>query len=183
MRSISFPIHPKEIQLKSVFLRNPVSSVSSVIVRKSLIDELGGFSEEYPGASDYDFWMRAAERSCLGYLDQPLLNYHVHPQSYSWVRADQMLEDIVKILETAASRNSFLKPLLNKRLGAVFQSFSLLSFERKDGLKSFRYLFKAIQTTPGDIKKYLLLTLLLSGGLGRRFLLNFRRRHQFRNAE
>ena len=47
----------------------------SVMVRKKVLDELGGFDTEFVVAEDYDLWLRIAKKHDIAFIDQVLLHY------------------------------------------------------------------------------------------------------------
>ncbi len=47
-------------------------AASTVLVRKELFDEIGGFDESFPACEDYDFWLRTACNHEVGYMPEPL---------------------------------------------------------------------------------------------------------------
>jgi len=51
-------------------------SPSAAVMRKSLLEELGGFDESLPACEDYDLWLRVCAHNLVAYLDEPLLNKH-----------------------------------------------------------------------------------------------------------
>lgn len=56
---------------------------SSAIVRRELIERVGGFSEDFRlhAVDDYDLWLRVAAISRVAYLPEPLLSYREHDRS------------------------------------------------------------------------------------------------------
>ncbi|MCL4487626.1 MAG: glycosyltransferase [Chloroflexi bacterium] len=50
----------------------------SVMLRRAVLDQIGGFDEERFGTSaDLDLWLRVLRRSSIGVLDEPLINYRI----------------------------------------------------------------------------------------------------------
>lgn len=61
-------------------------SPSSVLVQKSLLQELGGFDESLPACEDYDLWLKVCSRYPVLLLDKPLLNrYGGHEDQLSGI--------------------------------------------------------------------------------------------------
>jgi len=59
-------------------------TLSSVLIRKSWFDRLGGFSEAQVGVQDWDLWLRfAAEGGVVRLLREPLTSYRFHDQQMS----------------------------------------------------------------------------------------------------
>jgi glycosyltransferase involved in cell wall biosynthesis len=53
-------------------LRTCLISPSAAILRRELLDEVGGFDEDMAACEDYDLWLRIAARHRVGLLDEPL---------------------------------------------------------------------------------------------------------------
>jgi glycosyltransferase involved in cell wall biosynthesis len=53
-------------------LRTCLISPSAAILRRELLDEVGGFDEDMAACEDYDLWLRVAMRHHVGLLDEPL---------------------------------------------------------------------------------------------------------------
>lgn len=60
---------------------------SSVLVRREVLDEVGGFVGRFWPCDDYHLWLRIAARYRLTFVDQPLVYYRIHPQQASAARA------------------------------------------------------------------------------------------------
>jgi GT2 family glycosyltransferase len=50
----------------------------SVVVKRSLFDDLGGFDARLPYTADWEMWLRVALHSDVGYIAEPLMHYRVH---------------------------------------------------------------------------------------------------------
>jgi glycosyltransferase involved in cell wall biosynthesis len=53
-----------------------VISPSSVMLRRSFLENVGGFDETLPVCEDYDLWLRICSRHPVLYLDEPLVIKH-----------------------------------------------------------------------------------------------------------
>ncbi len=69
-------------QVKQLLLANTVPT-SSVIVRRSCLDEVGRFHEELRITEDRLMWIRLAKRYPAAYIAEPVEKYRVHPDSLS----------------------------------------------------------------------------------------------------
>ena len=54
-------------------LKRCMITPSSVMIEKKLLDETGGFNEDFPGCEDYDLWLRITSRYPVGLVDEFLL--------------------------------------------------------------------------------------------------------------
>lgn len=76
-----YPVGRSELSSRiteGCFLAHP-----SVMFRKSLVEELGGYRSQFRHAEDYDLWLRVSELSSLDNIDVPLTMYRQHPNQIS----------------------------------------------------------------------------------------------------
>ncbi|MYL69824.1 glycosyltransferase [Halobacillus litoralis] len=59
-----------------ILISNCIGSTSSVMVKKSVLEEVGGFDEELKAQQDYDLWIRVCQNFMVGAVSEPLLIYH-----------------------------------------------------------------------------------------------------------
>jgi glycosyltransferase involved in cell wall biosynthesis len=57
-------------------LRLCLISPSAAVVRADVLEEIGGFDEEFLACEDYDLWLRLTARHEVGLLDEPLVVRH-----------------------------------------------------------------------------------------------------------
>jgi glycosyltransferase involved in cell wall biosynthesis len=65
-----------------LLMRGNFITLSSVLIRKSIIDRFGGFCDERC-CEDWDLWLRVAQDHPVRYLEEPLLRYRFSPTSLS----------------------------------------------------------------------------------------------------
>jgi glycosyltransferase involved in cell wall biosynthesis len=63
--------------------RDRVHPTSTVIVRRDVLEELGGFDTDLPSRQDYDLWIRIAEHYEVDYVDEILVDKREQPDSIS----------------------------------------------------------------------------------------------------
>lgn len=175
----SVPLSSREAAVKAVFLNNPVTSMSSVAMRRGCLEELGGFDESFHGADDYDLWLRVAGHSRMVHIEEPLVRYQCHPGSFSSANTDRMLEDRLRIVRQAAASTPALQALEKGRLASVWLSSAVHAFERRASRQALGYVLHALRLAPGLRKIYWVLALLAMGSLGRALLGRWRLGTQF----
>jgi len=57
---------------------NFVGSTSYPLLRRSALEEIGGFDIVMQSAQDFDVWLRLAQRYEVNYVNEPLAVYHIH---------------------------------------------------------------------------------------------------------
>jgi hypothetical protein len=97
-----------------VFFRRNLVIVSSVIVRKECLDQIGNFDEKIrrPTSQDYDLWFRIARHYELAYVEEPLILHRLHDANAS-LRTLAMLEDGLYVVRKALRAD----PELGRSLG------------------------------------------------------------------
>lgn len=76
------------VKRRSVYLRgsvyeelikeNFIGSTSFPLLRKSCLEEIGGFDVLMQSAQDYDVWLRLSQKYDVDYVEEPLVLYYVH---------------------------------------------------------------------------------------------------------
>lgn len=123
-----------------------IISCSSILMERSVFDELGGFDETLPVCEDYDLWLRMALRYPIAYLDEKLIvKRGGHPDQLSrkyWgmdrfrIRA---LEKLLKMKLNNEQRELVLQELTNK-----YNVLLSGSWKRKKYLRWLRYKLRSI---------------------------------------
>ena len=104
---------------------------NNALVRKSVLDQTGGFDESMRAAQDHDMAIRIAEVTTLGYLNEPLFYYRRHPDSISNTRADQRWKTGFIILEKARRRYPYPKHIIRKRRAVLHFRLGQCLLEKK----------------------------------------------------
>ena len=91
LRQLELPTDDESI--KSLLLINNCLWHSSMVIRKSLLQKLGGYDEKMLHAEDYDLWWRIGRNSRLATLPEILLQYRLdNSASISKLKRKQQLE-------------------------------------------------------------------------------------------
>ena len=77
-RSTSHPVPSGRTRQRIHLLRGCFINGGSVLLRKAIFEEIGGFDEQNRYAPDYDYWLRVTERYPAIRVPEPLLRYRVH---------------------------------------------------------------------------------------------------------
>jgi len=133
-------------------------TTSAVMVRRLCFETLGLFDEGIPFCSDYDMWIRIAERYRFGYIDSPLVRYSVHTNRLSCnLEAMSRGEDAL-----LRKHGEFFSADGRRHAKRYLHLGVLYCFNREvgKGRVAFR---KAIALNPGDPRTYFNLCLSLLG--------------------
>jgi GT2 family glycosyltransferase len=70
---------------------------STVVVRRALLERVGGLDVSLRTTEDYDLWLRLARQAPFRYLDRPLVKYRQHPGG-KHLNTAQKLKDRVRVV-------------------------------------------------------------------------------------
>jgi glycosyltransferase involved in cell wall biosynthesis len=70
---------------------------TSVMIRRALFEQLGGFYTGLNGTEDWDLWIRVAEKHPITFIDEPLVRYRLHAGGISrnFVRMSRERTEVV----------------------------------------------------------------------------------------
>ena len=86
------------------FFENPIIH-PSVMFRKKMIMEVGGYDEKYVTSQDFNLWSRAAEYANLANIQDVYLYLRKHEENISHTRYHQQQEFSIKISASLISNN------------------------------------------------------------------------------
>lgn len=159
-----YPIIPNNFeelnQPEKLLLNCHIRTPSMVMVRRSLFDSVGLFSNQiFP--PDHDMWVRIGERAKFFYLDEKLVGYRQHSSQLSSTKNRIMWEEQFKVLENAVSRYPYSFFVQCKRKAVIYYRLGLFDYKQKcyvaaaknfsmaflhDPLRSLRYVATSIKS-------------------------------------
>ncbi|NQU41429.1 MAG: glycosyltransferase family 2 protein [Lentisphaerae bacterium] len=123
----------EEITLENLAVENPVAT-STVLVKKSVLDKVGGFDEQFRGPEDYDLWLRVAAMGRVVKMVQPLSRYRYVQGSLS-LDERRFMPEVLRVLDKAFGSGGVLegrKALKRAARSTQFWSASWMAFCRGD---------------------------------------------------
>jgi glycosyltransferase involved in cell wall biosynthesis len=134
-------------------LVNHAVTLSTIIVRRSCIDEVGAFDESLIGAEDYNFYLRLARKFQFGFLNQALVKKRLHTNNLS-DNLDQMCEDEIKNLEKITLMFPDAR-IPKRKLGAhIYTRFGRYYFSQQRFDEAQDCFQKAFRLSPLSVKTW-----------------------------
>lgn len=138
----------KEV-FKKLFLKNVISTASTVMVKKECFDVVGLFDENLAVAEDWDMWWRIIKKYDFYCLSKPLVKVRIRKGSqsyYGW----RNLENELKFLNKLFSDNSFKKNILLRRKSYSYRYYAaaVAYKENRDISQAVQFLFKSFLLYP-----------------------------------
>lgn len=96
--------------LAELFSGNCISTLT-VVVRREILEMVGGFDESVSVGEDYDLWLRIASKSRVVCVRSVVSKYRVHAANMSRVppeSEERLLRDLIKVRAGALARDPWL---------------------------------------------------------------------------
>lgn len=127
-------------ELKRLLLGNHFTT-SSVVIRRSIVDVVGLFRTDLPSGQDWDYWLRIAQVSAIGYVATPVVAYRVHGNSITGRKTIAQLQMQAGILDRLYVNPQFANrhaALRESAYAALFWKMALVAY-RDNNTKLVRY--------------------------------------------
>ncbi len=118
---------PSGLILESLLLNNVITT-SSVVARRDVILDAGGFPEAQRAVHDWPLWLRIAAWHPIGFVDAPLVQYRISPGSLSR-DLTQTLPGHLDVLEEAFSRRGVAWKLRHLKRRALAGAYRVVGYE------------------------------------------------------
>jgi glycosyltransferase involved in cell wall biosynthesis len=141
--------------LREVMCENFIGT-STLMIRREIFLNSGGFDESFRSIHDWELWTRLASKHALGYVDAPLLTYRVHSVSVSR-NTRKTLPNHIRVIEKAFSQVGPAASLAHMKRSALARSYSICSHiaeEEGDYAFSLKCAFNAAQNEPEQFHRW-----------------------------
>ena len=164
---------------------NVIATVSQVMIRKRVLDEIGLSDTRRKLSSDWDLYLRIAARYTFAFVNEPLVRWRYVPTGASGPEAVRglrwTLDDLEILKDRLRDAPSSFAPVIRDELARRRASamWGAYHYGRQHGrFPALRYLYKLFRKNPthGRILAYLV-ALSLPQSLVRRLRQNVRRAH------
>jgi glycosyltransferase involved in cell wall biosynthesis len=110
---------------RTIFTHNPFAH-SSVVVRRSVLEECGGYTAEYLHNEDYDLWLRVCASHEAANLSETLMKRREHREAITTRRHAELVRHRVRVIAHAAlkyyHRPQYLLYTIRPGFAAVYWS-------------------------------------------------------------
>ena len=125
-------------------------TASSVIIKKFLFEQMGGFNEAMRSCEDWDLWLRCSENSSVGYCSEPLVRYRFRADSLSKNHlAMQKMRELVIMRALQSQRGQLLSAQrCRNALASTWACSAWDAARAKDYIRAFQCYGRALSLTP-----------------------------------
>jgi glycosyltransferase involved in cell wall biosynthesis len=143
--------------------RDRVHPTSTVMVRRDVLAEVGGFDTNLPSRQDYDLWLRITEHYEVDYVDEILVDKREQPDSIS-KDFDSRIEGDLAVFEKVRERAADFDLWTRSRIYSYHHHVIGRDYEsNRDRWKALRHLGLAIVRYPFRPVSYAMFIIALFG--------------------
>ena len=139
--------------LVGYYLRDAPVMPSTMVVRKSVFDDIGGFNETLPVNEDTEMCLRIAEKFRFHHVPQALVKKRRHAGSLS-SQQDRLWPYNIRLTDEFADRNPLLKPLARKRLSLRAAKVGWGMIQVGDRMAAVKFLLRSLRYDPRQVRAY-----------------------------
>lgn len=135
---------PTGMVFHQLFLNNFIP-LPTVVVPRSVLDQVGGFRHNWSIAQDYDLWLRIARRYPVDYVPEPLAKYRFHSGGSSR-RVDRFLQENLELANEYFERYPELGAIRDRKLGRLHYDTAFAYVSQSHLREARRQFLKVLKT-------------------------------------
>jgi len=149
--------------VRNVLYEKCIVNLSSVIMRRELFFQCGGFDENLFGPEDMDLWVKLAKITNFGYVNKPLVNRYVSSQNVSNI-SETWLMNLLDYHKRCYENEEYkdLKPLIIKNLEKYYRYLVIHYGNNQQSQKAYKIARQSMKY--GFFVKVILYAILTSFG-------------------
>jgi glycosyltransferase involved in cell wall biosynthesis len=122
-------------------------ALPSVLVRRSLLNRVGGFADQRWG-EDYELWIRLAQQRECGLIDEPLVEIRAHPSTSAG--RPEVMQAYVEIYDRLArtAQEPVVRRIARQRVASETVRLGRNLIGRRQFAPAFAALFRAVRLRP-----------------------------------
>jgi glycosyltransferase involved in cell wall biosynthesis len=148
-----------------LFLGDFIEGGSNVLIRRSALDEIGGFNETIQYSEDWEMWLRLATKYEFVSVPKPQILYRISSGSMSSNVLGMEAASLAIIQQAIAQSPQPIEHLKSHCLANRYKYLIYKALDsypiRKNGLIAIKFLWKILQNDPNIIKKRVFWKILL----------------------
>jgi len=152
-----FPEFNKNKFLGMMFESNRILSISTTLIKRKALNDVGYFDESLPVLEDYDLWLRIGRKFKVSYVDLPVTRIRVHPENHKnkWEDTEELKKHVLQKHDVREMASALAR--VYKREEGFRTSFGKLLFKMGNDIEAQKNLLKAIKLNPNNFEAHFLL--------------------------
>ncbi|PKN16010.1 MAG: family 2 glycosyl transferase [Deltaproteobacteria bacterium HGW-Deltaproteobacteria-23] len=135
----------------NLLLGNMITA-SSVVVKREIINALGGFREHLPPCEDWDLWLRIAAKNVIGYCPEPLVKYRLHAEGISknYLKMNRSRQKVITSVLDSERGHTLSTVRMRRMMAAAWSSSAWEAARGRDMKQSLLFYANAMLAWPFD---------------------------------
>ena len=138
--------YSKEKQLEELLKTNYMGGCSFPLIKREVLNDLGGFDQNLPASQDFDLWIRITEKYKTLYIDKPLVLYHIMEDSITRDYKKRVMGYMLVL-----SKHKRLYNIYPKSAVHIYNSIITVYIEHKKYFRSILPFFKSFKYFPYNL--------------------------------
>lgn len=144
--------------IKSFFLGKISMNTPTIVVYKSIADEIQGFNEKLPSREDHFFLMSVANDHKMFHFKEPLVKRRINQSSLSQsVKAENVFALINPFINASIEKFPYLCKCKKRNYSFIYRWLGKNAWKENDFKKGRAHMVEAIKNDPLFFKNYLIL--------------------------
>ena len=153
----------KEKTLKAFFLGKIVNNTPTILVQRSVLDDIGGFPEDLPMKEDHFFLMKVAQKYDIHLIDEHLVCRRIVNESMSHsLEAIKRFDSFKPFIDKSIAEFPLLRRLEKHAYAKLYRSIGLNHWKQGEFKTARKYIVKSWITRPNFIKNGIWLFIILT---------------------
>ncbi len=133
-----------------IFYSNLIGTTSSVAVRKSLFEKVGGFDENQPALQDYELWIRCCKQTIVGHDNSCSVRYTVSEENSQQIsgQSNRHLEAVNRILDKYSKEIEYQGIFKARKIRASMFFIIAKSMRRHSLMNAIPWIIKSLLQYP-----------------------------------
>ncbi|RKY88646.1 hypothetical protein DRQ09_02545 [candidate division KSB1 bacterium] len=152
-----FPEFDKAKFIGMMFEKNRILSISTTLIRRNVLEDVGVFDESLPFLEDYDLWLRIGRKYPVDYIDLPITRIRKHSDNYrkKWKNTKELEKQILLKHDLREIASSLAMVYDNEEDFRV--SFGKILLKTGNRIEAVKNFVKALKLNPDNFEAHFLI--------------------------
>jgi glycosyltransferase involved in cell wall biosynthesis len=156
--ALAHSLRDDDVDIFKLLIEGNFLCSSSVAIKRQLFERLGLLDPKAAPADDYEMWLRCSAHAKIGYLDEPLIEYHMHEGNYSRDTLFMLEKEIYALTKSrAGAAGAKQVELLENRIANLRGRAARMSLDTYHELagqsvsQALPFLWRAFRIAPAEV--------------------------------
>ena len=139
------------------FKQNRILNCSTVMIKRGLLSQVGGFREDLRLGFDYDLWLRVLAHCNVFSVPEPLVTYRIHGgnlsrDAHELLAAQGNLQTMLRWVGDPVAERAVGRKAIQTRVAALYKRVAWDYVKLGMREEELRHLWEAVKVNPSDFR-------------------------------